>query len=68
MTDSTGDGMVGANYYNRGHVTFRRSYLGYALSFIALILGVLIGLVVIGAMLNINVAQNVLEYVIAGKR
>jgi len=67
MKDYNADGMLGNHYYNRGHVTFKRSILGYVVSFIAVVGGLIIGLVVLGAIFNVNVAQEAVNTVIAGR-
>lgn len=65
--DMTGDGMVGALYYNRGHVTIKRNWLARILTAVGLAGIVFIAFVVIGSMLNVRPAQKALETVIAGK-
>lgn len=65
--DLTGDGMVGALYYNRGHVTVRRNWLTKVLTAVWLAGFVFMAFVVVGSMLNVNSAQGVLETLIAGK-
>lgn len=67
MTDKNGDGMIGATYYNRGHVTFKRNVIVVILGHVAAIAAALIVLIVLGAMLNVKPAQRALEMVIAGK-
>lgn len=66
--DLNGDGMLGALYYNRGHVTFKRSLFSKVLTALAAVGFVFVMLVVVGSVLNVNVAQNVLETLIAGKQ
>lgn len=66
--DLNADGFCGALQYNRGHVTFKRSIWGTLLTVIAVTGAAFIAIVVVGAILNVNVAQSVLESLIAGKR
>lgn len=68
MKDYNADGMLGNHYYNRGHVTFKRNILGLLVSFIAVVGGLIIGLVILGAILNVNLAQEAVNTVIAGKK
>lgn len=65
--DITGDGFCGALYYNRGHVTFKRSLFSKVLTALAAVGFVFVMLVVVGSVLNVKPAQNVLETLIAGK-
>ena len=66
--DITGDGFCGALYYNRGHVTFKRSLFSKVLTALAAVGFVFVMLVIVGSVLNVNVAQNVLETLIAGEQ
>ena len=66
--DLNGDGMIGAIYYNRGHVVFKRSFWGRILTALALVGFVFIALVIVGSVFNVKPAQNVLETLIAGKQ
>lgn len=66
IKDLTGDGMVGALYYNRGHVTIKRNWLAKVLTAVGLAGFVFIAFVVVGSMLNVNSAQKALQTLIAG--
>lgn len=66
MKDFNADGMLGAIHYTGGHVTFKRSLWSKIVTAVGLAGIVLIGLVVVGSVFNVNVAQNVLESLIAG--
>lgn len=66
MTDRTGDGMLGAIHYNRGHVTFKRSLFSKVLTTLAAVGFVFIAFLVVGNVFNVNVAQTALETLIAG--
>lgn len=65
--DITGDGFCGAIYYNRGHVTFKRSLFSKVLTALAAVGFVFMAFLVVGNVFNVKPAQNVLETVIAGK-
>lgn len=64
--DLTGDGMVGALYYNRGHVIVRRNWLAKVLTAVWLAGFVFMAFVVVGSVLNVNSAQTALQTLIAG--
>lgn len=66
--DITGDGFCGALYYNRGHVTFKRSLFSKVLTALAAVGFVFVMLVIVGSVLNVNVAQKALQTLIAGKK
>jgi len=68
MVDVNGDGFCGDIHYTGGHVTFKRSLWDKVLTAVGLAGFVLIGLVVVGSVFNVNVAQTALETVIAGKK
>lgn len=65
--DYNGDGTLGAMYYNRGHVTFKRDIWGTLTTVLAVIGMTFVVSVVVGAIFYSKPAQNVLESVIAGK-
>lgn len=65
--DLTGDGFLGEVNYNRGHITLHRSIWGKVVTLIQVACAVFILAVVLGAMLHINIAQNVLNTLIAGE-
>lgn len=67
MTDQNGDGMLGAIYYNRGHVTFKRSLFSKVLTALAAVGFVFMAFLVVGNVFNVNVAQRALETLIAGR-
>ena len=66
MTDLNGDGMLGAIYYNRGHVTFKPSLFSKIMTVLAAVGFMFVLFLVIGNVFNVKLAQNVLETVIAG--
>lgn len=68
MVDRTGDGFCGAIYYNREHVTFKRSLFSRVLTALAVVGFVFIAFLVVGNVFNVNVAQRALETLIAGKQ
>lgn len=64
--DYNGDGTLGAMYYNRGHITFRKNILGHTLTVIAVLGMAFVITVIVGALFYSKPAQNVLDSVIAG--
>ena len=67
QVDKTGDGFLGASYYNRGHIKFKRSYLGWAVSFVAAAGLILIVGVLLAASFNLKPAQELVNILVAGK-
>ncbi len=65
--DINGDGMVGALYYNRGHVTLRRSMYTRIVKLILAAVALFAVFVVIGSAMHVKSAQNVLETLVAGR-
>ena len=66
MTDKTGDGFLGSNNYNRGHVTFKRNLWDKGLTVVAVIGMAFVISVIVGALFYSKPAQSVLQDVIGG--
>lgn len=64
--DITGDGMIGAIYYNRGHVKIKHNLISKILVIILAIELLFIVFLILGNVFYVNSAQNVLNTVIAG--